>query len=492
MYTVMLADDNKFALSHFTNLVNWEELGFSLAATAVDGIEAWEKFCTCEPDLVITDIQMPGINGIQLAEKIRERSPDTVVVFLSSYDEFDYARSAISLNVWGYILKHELNKAFLEEKLCEIAKYMQGEKEKAERVLAGQIFTLFQTPLEDLDKSYFPALTNETYDFLILEQDHIPHFLAKKSSLDTEEGDYRTWIPKIKEKYGEIRCLLRFRRFRWICLLEYREHPEELGRRMQKALYEEYGVSFSVYIMARGCSPWQCRVAYESRKYIFDQRYFEGMRAVMFLDMYEKPEPFPVPDLGSSFLSEDLDKIFLPVLYSYDFEAFEKCCLGILDHLEKIFPKEMQEELYNEEVLYLFTAKRVIRWIKGKCQDGTVYNRQRKVSDYHILKTAEDFMGKTYGNSLLSVEDIAQEAGVSVNWLNDLFKKEHNETVGRFLTRIRMEKAKELLESGEHRISEIAGKTGYNSPSYLAKVFKKTYGLSPQEYYERNMGRKGK
>lgn len=490
MYTVMLADDNKFALSHFANLVNWEELGFSLAASAVDGIEAWEKFCAYQPDLVITDIQMPGINGIQLAEKIRERSPDTIVVFLSSYDEFDYARSAISLNVWGYILKHELNKALLEEKLCEIAKYIQEEKEKKERVLGGQMFTLFQTPFEDLDKDYFPALMNGMYDFLVLEQDHIPRFLAEKSRLDTEEGDYRTWIPQIKKKHGEISCLFRFSRFRWICLLECENHPEELGRRMQEELYEEYGASFSVYIMAKGCSPWQCKMEYENRKYIFDQRYFEGVRTVMSLEMYEQPDSFPVPDLDLSCVTQDLDKIFRPVLYSYDFQAFETCCLRILGYLEKIFPKDMQEELYDEEVLYLFTVKRIIRWIKGKCLDGAVYNRQKKVSDYHILKTAEEFMEKNYGNSLLSVEEVAQEAGVSVNWLNDLFKKEHNETVGRFLTRIRMEKVRDLLEKGEYRISEIAGKTGYNSPSYLAKVFKKTYGLSPQEYYERSMGRK--
>ena len=107
------------------------------------------------------------------------------------------------------------------------------------------------------------------------------------------------------------------------------------------------------------------------------------------------------------------------------------------------------------------------------------------MSDYYVLQAAEDFIYKEYGNPFLSVEDVAKKAGVSVNWLNDLFKKEQKETAGKFLTKVRMEKTKELLENGESKMGEIASKTGYNSASYWAKVFKKTYGLSPQEYYEK-------
>ena len=109
MYKVMLAEDNKFALAHFVNMIKWEDFGFTLVSSAIDGIEAWEEFCKYSPDLVITDVQMPGLSGIEFAGKIKEKRQDTVVIFLSSYDEFDYARSAIDLNVREYILKQEFD-----------------------------------------------------------------------------------------------------------------------------------------------------------------------------------------------------------------------------------------------------------------------------------------------------------------------------------------------------------------------------------------------
>lgn len=130
MITIMLADDNKFALKHFAGLVNWEEFGFELIDTAIDGIEAWHKFCRLSPDVVITDVQMPGMDGRELAKRIKRTKPDTVVIFLSSYDEFDYARSAIDLSVQEYILKQELDKKTLEKKLGEIRQMIQNKKEK--------------------------------------------------------------------------------------------------------------------------------------------------------------------------------------------------------------------------------------------------------------------------------------------------------------------------------------------------------------------------
>ena len=123
MYRVMLADDNKFALEYFSQLVDWKKQGFELVNMSIDGVEAWNNFCHYEPDVVITDVEMPGIDGIELTEKIRAFRPETIIVFLSSYDEFDYARAAIDLNVKDYILKQELDAASLEKKLTVMDTY---------------------------------------------------------------------------------------------------------------------------------------------------------------------------------------------------------------------------------------------------------------------------------------------------------------------------------------------------------------------------------
>ena len=98
------------------------------------------------------------------------------------------------------------------------------------------------------------------------------------------------------------------------------------------------------------------------------------------------------------------------------------------------------------------------------------------------MKQAVQCIYREYANAFLSVDDIAKEAGISVNRLNDLFKKEQGETAGKFLTKVRMERARELLDEGSEKMTAIAEKTGYTSTSYFARVFRKYYGMSPQEY----------
>ena len=205
MYKVMLADDNKFALAHFVNMIKWEDFGFTLVSSAIDGIEAWEEFCKYSPDLVITDVQMPGLSGIELAGKIKEKRQDTVVIFLSSYDEFDYARSAIDLNVREYILKQELDRALLEKKLREIKEDMDKKKEKQNKVLTSHIRTLFQTEIEELDDVYFSEYEEKEYACLIFEQDHVPEFLSGKSGVYEKEAEYKEQIPRMCNAVEAIR-----------------------------------------------------------------------------------------------------------------------------------------------------------------------------------------------------------------------------------------------------------------------------------------------
>lgn len=117
MIKTLLADDNKITIEYLEKMIDWEKHGFEIIATAADGIEAWDQFLKNMPDVVITDVKMPGLNGIELTKKIKEYSPDTVIVFISSYEEFSYVHSALNLGVHDYILKHETRTKVIYEKL---------------------------------------------------------------------------------------------------------------------------------------------------------------------------------------------------------------------------------------------------------------------------------------------------------------------------------------------------------------------------------------
>lgn len=492
MITIMLADDNKFALKHFAGLVNWEEFGFELIDTAIDGIEAWNKFCRLSPDVVITDVQMPGIDGRELAKRIKRTKPDTVVIFLSSYDEFDYARSAIDLSVQEYILKQELDKKTLEKKLGEIRQMIQNKKEKMRKMGQGHLINCFHTPLEDLDGAFYQDIFKESFGFVIFEQDHIPEILSKKSGYTTQEADHRTLLPKIQTDFPKIRYLIHIEPYRWLCFCEANTDTEQLTDQVIRYVEKESQIKVSVILFPEPMCILKCRRAYEKTKFLIEQKYFDGSSAVMYAEMYEEPRQYAggnLDEFKEAFEKEQeeqtlraLDQMFRPIMHRYDFQAFERAVEGVLDELEKETKKIYGNfELYDESIGELFSVRRIVRWLKGKITEILEMKSKEHHFTPNAMERAVRFIYQEYSNSLLSVEEIAEKAGLSVNRLNDLFKKEQGETVGRFLTRVRMSKAKELLDKGE-KIPDVSKKTGYGSTSYFARVFRKMYDISPQEY----------
>lgn len=155
MIQVMLADDNKYALTYFSGLVDWEALGFSLVGAASDGIEAYQMFQEYKPDVVITDVQMPGMDGKELARHIREEAPETVVIFLSSYDAFDYARSAVDLNVNEYILKHELDEESMTCRLQKLRREIEERRYRRNAIIRSYLVTSFHIPENDRAQEIF-------------------------------------------------------------------------------------------------------------------------------------------------------------------------------------------------------------------------------------------------------------------------------------------------------------------------------------------------
>ncbi|MDO4273039.1 MAG: response regulator [Eubacteriales bacterium] len=492
MLKVMLADDNKFALNHFTHLVDWGALGFQMVYGAVDGIDALGAFHRFHPDIVITDVQMPGIDGRELARRIKGEAPETMVIFLSSYDEFDYARAAIDLSVQEYILKHELNKEFLENKLREINRIFQEKEEKRNRAARVHLAACFRTPIEDLDTEFFQEVSENKFNFFVLEQDHIPDTISRIADMRTIEIEHHIWIPELRDKFPELLNLVRIERYRFLGLTADSADCEELGTNMKSFLESETDSSFSLYLYKRSLSVLQCRQEYEKHRYLFEQRYFEGRSAVLQADLFEQPKAQPMPSLDDFeiVLNHSLqevnlyiDRLFREFIYNYDFTGTMELLIRILEKLKYSAEKMgLPYILYDEEVYCLLSVRRIFRWLKSKVSDLAHFFSFRKSFQSDAAARTVAYIYKEYRNPFLSVEEIAEFSGLSVNRLNDLMKKEEGETIGRLLTRIRMEKAKELLEAGKECLPDIAQMTGYSSVSYFSRVFRKNYGLSPQDY----------
>lgn len=498
MIPVLLADDNVIALEHFKNLVDWNSLGFHLVGTAVNGLDAFNKFQQLQPRLVITDVQMPGMNGIELARRIQTVTPDTMIVFLSSYDEFDYARAAMSLKAQDYILKHELNREIMTEKLSAIRNILERQNTRSYELLDFQIYTLFHASAEELHavlyQSNIPA--NSDFRFFILEQDHVPPPVADVIGHQIPEADYKTLLPTILADAPEDLHLVRYMPYRWVGVHPAGTASRSIPQHIKSLAEKHAGCSFTLYLFPAHGTLFDCRRSYEQKSFLFEQKYFEHPGSVLYTELYEPPAS--APDSAGQNAQTDLsnpltdgidafDRQLQRKVMTYDYSgAMNMLCTGIQSLQRSIRDNQLSFPLFNGETDQLLTIRRCIRWFKQKTEQlHEILNPT--YSD--ATNRAMYFISQHYSNPLLGLEEIAQASGISVNRLNEAFKRELHETVGRHLTRVRMEKARELLKNADIRIPEVARLSGYSSSSYFAHVFGKTWGMTPQAYQKKYSSR---
>ncbi len=512
MITVMLADDNLFSLEYYSTLVDWGKYGFQLIATAEDGIEAYEKFTQFRPDVVITDIQMPGLSGIELAAKIRELSQSVIVIFLSSYNKFDYARSAMNLSVNEYILKNELNHDSLIRKLSEI-KDLYLKKEAELRQIQTQYLSAFFKNDEELflELSSEKVVSEKPLGLLIFEQDHIPEFLVSHSHRQVPSADSKSVNRLLEQYFPDMFTVSHYDKFSWLCVCSPNEDTKNLAERIGQILNSMLSSSFTVFSFGVFSNAEECGLFYQQYAPLFERSYFTNAGSVLDYSLHEKIMGSAASAPDSSLSEElpeemeefedhlqkleqeetlaDLDRIFFPAAFAMQENPFIQRADLVLSRLEEYQEKcsETGFSLY-ENADRILSFPLFLKWIKDRTAALIQALELFPPAENDALARAIQCICQKYMDPFLSIESVAKSVGLSVNGLNYLFKKAKNETAGRFLTKVRMEKAAELLTESHCRISDLPQKTGYSSASYFTRAFRRYYGMSPSEYQMKTSG----
>lgn len=523
MMSVLIADDEPMVCTLISHLIDWEGLEMNPAGIAHNGLQALSMVEEFHPDVIITDIRMPGIDGLELTRKIRKSNPEISVIIISGFREFEFARQAIQFGVEDYLLKpinrDELNHILLRiRKKREERMELQRRNEAHSRQLiqlqndvrrewlrdvilrssregghlaVSEPFTqrrmrlwIFRLQKGICDKNGTPedptiiehAMDHfgETFrdymnDYIAAREGAFGYFLQSSSEL--QDGSWR--------KEESIRSFLDIWRQKnpgypiiaasggiFSSMSEFRSAKRQAEEMLLRSAWDwmgEYRSWMSALEIPEGVVSESDLERIRERTGLLD---LEGLRkAVREICVREGGCELPLTERMNLCLEE-----IRKAVVDMGTDNIENGGSG-LEPDDGFTPEKLaaSRQEYRE-----LCDRRVVRLI-----ETGIHSRQIQMN--LPVRTIRQYMKLHYAESL-SLEDMAELVHMTPTYISGLFKKETGRTFSADLLEIRMAEAKKLLRDPAKNITEIAGAVGYTDSRYFSKMFTRTVGITPKEY----------
>ena len=517
-YTIVLVDDEEEVRKRIISKIP-TDMGFEIIGQASNGYDAIDLIERLKPDVVITDIRMPFVDGIQLANIIRTEHPKTKIAFISGYDEFAYAKEAIELDVVSYLSKpiteeeivHFLNK--LKNRLDEEyqAVFNQGRlddiyKENLPALIENQFNTLLHySSINDSDLQRFKIfdidLTKGYFTVGIIEIDSDSDFLEIEylrifllNLLKKKFSEYKIYY--INSGFGLIFVI--HQDTDDVKVIETRLYDVILTKKQFSNIRVLIGVSetFNDFkLFSNSVLQAKKALSYSNYLNIGTIIYYKDIATRKRVDLKLTKEEIDDISYTIKFGSkQEVDTLFANLIknndISEDYLLNKQYYLVNLAHIFIEFANSLHVELSDLvetdlfEKLSSFTQlSSMFEYLKKLVFDIRELNiHKSQTSANQVLEEAVLFLQNNYADPLMSMDTVCDELGISISYLSTLFKKMLDTSFNKYLVKLRMEKAKELLKFSHAKIYEIATLVGYNDVYYFSYSFKKYTGTSPKEY----------
>ena len=535
---VFLVEDEMVIRRGIKNSIDWEKEGYIFCGEASDGELAYPMIIKEKPDILITDIRMPFMDGLELCKLVKKELPNIKILILSGYDEFDYAKEAIRLGVTEYLLKPISSGKLLEalngvsesirrekEDKDLVRKYMEEMRENTEhekqkffeQMIAGN---LSMADALETGKKYEMSLSAGMYNLLLFR------FTLGEENRKSGEllGEAEYAIEKLTER---LEYVFEFQRgvegWAFLLMADNEEQMSERVKELSKDL-EEIMKNYSTIAYFGGIGQPVARLRE------LEESFREAERALAARFTMELNRIISVDDIRMAQNVDTLDDIEIT-----SFGEIEKTRTmlekflnnGVEDEIDEfvdVYINELPEEnlksvlmrqyIIMDAYIVMMSFCEKIEGIEGEIQAQSEelknsmktiqtveeiknYIRMllkkiigvrdtisgRRYSD--IIEIAKDQIRKTYMSDEISLNTVAAEVGMSPSYFSSIFSKEMGKTFVEYLTEIRMDRAKELLMCSSMKTSEIGYEVGYKDPHYFSYIFKKTQNCTPKEFRAR-------
>ena len=519
MIKVMIVDDRPIFREYLRKNIDWEKYGLNVCNEARNGLEALEKVKESPPDILLTDINMPLMDGLELSEKLLEEYPDMGVVLITAHSEFEYARKALTIGVCDYIVKpfekeeliltllkvkDNINKAYEEE-----AQRENKERKLLELFLQQLIYRENIRKDEEIKEGLSKlgiAFDLGNFALCVIE-------INKSEEL---KGDNHVWkntiINLTQQRFESKSDIFVFSDYegRIIILSKTDEgvrevfSEDELGKLMKlinkhlefditigigrvhsglEGIRKSYmeGISSIRYSFEVGTNKiiHYNRISNRSKKYVFysaetnelilkylmngDLRAIKDILSLSYGKLKRENVAYEFTDM--------IYKGLLSLLFSYIYQSRREIN-DVLGDRDYVLEKTREKNLDNQFEILVEFYKRTIEF----------YKKFENTRSYKLTEGAKKYIKENYSRKNLIVKDVSKSQYINETYLRCIFKKETAMTVNEYITKIRLDKVKEMLRNTEYKLSHIAEMVGYNDASYLSKIFKKNIGISPSKY----------
>lgn len=537
MIKVFLVEDEIVIRNGIKNNIPWESEGFQFVGEASDGELAYPLIKKEKPDILITDIRMPFMDGLELSRIVKKEFPQMKIIILSGYNEFDYAKTAISIGVTDYLLK-----PISSAKLLEAVKRVRGIIEKEQEMT--KMMELYQEEmgeniLLEKHKLWNALISNQMSPAEILES-------GQRLDMDFTASAYVVFLFKVMQGGDSIGCsqdtievserimelsreweqVLTFDRSPegWAFLVkgqseeEAREHLEQCKEALRELLEQYQSVEYFGGIGSYVHRLRDVRASYLEAGKAFASRFFsEPNRLLCCSDiprLHDQDQSrIDVSHLRSKKSESERVERFLKSGTLEEVDSF------LEEYFLDIGEQNYQSLLYRQYVVMslFFSATdflqslgistenlpercRDINEMVGKVVSGEemitvieeLFTATLRLRDGHsrkrysvLLEEACAFIRENYQKDNMSLNTVASQVNISPSYFSAIFSGETGQTFVEYLTSVRLEKAKELLMSSNMRTGEIGYEVGYKDSHYFSYIFKKVVGCSPKEYKNR-------
>lgn len=517
MIRVLIVEDETIIRQGIRSLIHWGAMGCQVVGECTNGLEAVSFLKETKVDIVITDIKMPGMDGLELCRHIYNEYPFIQVIILTAYSEFIYAQTAIKLRVHNYVVKTNFVKELppvIEETVQYIQHLQQENSAQARDHMKSLIFSsILDGSITDSTKiSYWLSqyhLELENY-FLVLSEIIFPTQTSGKTPDTSRSMDaFKNFHDLAFQKY---RCFSMWLQGNFLLSLICFDN-DAIAENMQSIVV----VCNDVLSTVKNFMPFKLNMALSQHHQYASElihAYREAHTALNHslndntLNIYTgKENEGPSSELPNIY---DMAEQLLKYLLNKETHHTEETLNQVIEMYKKsnqdldrikiealllnsvLFRKLTDNDinLENADRLEQICSQEIIKCRSLNALQGILHEMLESVekldinicaNSNYLVQMVNNIIREQY-HTILKLEDIAQALHVNSSYLSRLYKKESGTSIITALNRFRINKAKELLRSGQYRVSEVGALVGIDDPSYFANVFTKYEGISPKEY----------